>query len=586
MQCNHCGAENPAQYCYCAECGQPLFLAMLKEISEPGGGAAGAIRSHHIFANGATIGRHHDNTVILHDPALSRFHARLDYQNGRFYIQDLSSSNGVFVNDAKVRRREIKDFDRLMLGETMLLFRVPPGGTIAISSSPKPFADSLLHTQEEFLAAVKGMSQHAKNAAFSNEVLEIAARFAIKITRAERAVIFLYDDHRKLQPAVFHNVTPSDVHHDQFEVSRSALAEAEATGEMVIREECLTDPRYKLNQSIQALQLNTIICLPLKTSHPIEALTLPEAKTGRLAGQDVMFGILYLDSRRVLKGLPQHRRTMLQVLADQAALTIANALLQKEMREKHQLNKQIGAAKAMQQRLFPPPSFSHAQFELAYHYAPAQQIGGDYLAFLPLSESRFLFAVGDVVGKGLPAGLVVMTVHGGLYSEISHHTDLLPLVHNLDRLIYEYAQGKVFVTFFAGVLDAGKMKLEYTSAGHQPPLLYRRASSGGAGWRELSTAGMPLGLNPDIKRAAKTITLQSGDLLTLYTDGITEARNSAKKQFGKAGLKKMLSGWLALPDKGKPPLTELVNTVFGRVQHFTNYKPLEDDTTLLAVVVK
>ncbi len=583
MQCNHCRAENPAQFCYCAECGQPLFLAVLKEISEPGGGA---IRSHHIFANGATIGRHHDNAVILHDPSLSRFHARLDYQNGRFYIQDLSSSNGVFVNDAKVRRREIKDFDRLMLGETMLLFRAPQSGASGISNSQRPFADPLLHTQDEFLAAVKGMSQHAKNAAFSNEVLEIAARFAIKITRAERAVIFLYDDDHKLHPAVFHNVTPSDVHHDQFDVSRSALAEAADTGEMVIREECLTDPRYKLNQSIQALQLNTIICLPLKSSRPIEALTLPEAETGKQADQNVMFGILYLDSRRVLKGLPQHRRTMLQVLADQAALTIANALLQKEMREQHQLNKQIGAAKAMQQRLFPPPSFSHTQFEMAYHYAPAQQIGGDYLAFLPLSESRFLFAIGDVVGKGLPAGLVVMTVHGGLYSEISHHTDLLPLVRNLDRLIYEYAQGKVFVTFFAGVLDAGTMQLEYTRAGHHPALLYCRASPDGAGWRELSTAGMPLGLNPNVKRAADTITLQSGDLLMLYTDGITEARDSAKKQFGKKGLKEVLSSWLASPDQKKPPLTELVNTVFGRVQHFTNYKPLDDDTTLMAVVVK
>src|SRR5574341_628443 len=141
MQCNHCGTENPAQFSYCAECGLPLFLAVLKEISEPSGGtsgAAGAIRSHHIFANGATIGRHYDNTIILHDPALSRFHARLDYQNGRFYIQDLSSSNGVFVNDAKVRRREIKDFDRLMLGETMLLFRVPPGGAVSASDPQKP----------------------------------------------------------------------------------------------------------------------------------------------------------------------------------------------------------------------------------------------------------------------------------------------------------------------------------------------------------------------------------------------------------------------------------------------------------------
>ncbi len=589
MQCNHCHAENPAHFSYCAECGLPLFLAVLKEISAEGGGAAGAIRSHHIFAGAATIGRHHDNAVILHDPSLSRFHARIDYQNGRFYIQDLSSSNGIFVNDAKVRRREIKDFDRITLGETMLLFRASAGGALSLSDPPKPaiafepFTGPLLQTQEEFFAMVKGMSQRAKSAAFSNEVLEIAARFAIKITRAERAVIFLYDDNHQLQPAAFHNVTPGDVHHDQFEVSRSALAEAEEAGEMVIREECLSDPHYQHNQSIQALRLNTIICLPLKSSHSLEAVAMPDSESGQPHAKSGMLGVFYLDSRRALKGMPQHRRTMLQVLADQIALTLESVLLQKERREQKQLNQQIRAAKEAQQRLFPPPSFSCAHFAMAYHYAPAQQIGGDYLAFLPLSESRFLFAIGDVVGKGLPAGLVAMTLHGGLYSEISHHTDLLPLVCNLDRLIYEYAQGKVFVTFFAGVLDTGTMQLEYTSAGHNPPLWHCRASET---WRELLTAGMPLGVNPHIVRSTETIALQSGDLLTLYTDGIIEAHDGAKKQFGKEGLKRVLSSWLASRHQEQPSLTELVNAVFGRVQHFTNYQPLEDDSTLMAVAMK
>jgi serine phosphatase RsbU (regulator of sigma subunit) len=97
---------------------------------------------------------------------------------------------------------------------------------------------------------------------------------------------------------------------------------------------------------------------------------------------------------------------------------------------------------------------------------------------------------------------------------------------------------------------------------------------------------MPLGVNPHIERAVEMTALQSGDLLTLYTDGITEARDRAKKQFGKAGLKKILRGWLASRDQEKPPLTELVTAVFGRVQHFTNYQPLEDDATLMAMAVK
>jgi len=548
-----------------------LFLAVLKEIDQQGG-AIGAVKSHYIFSAGATIGRHRDNTVILRDPSLSRFHARIDYQNDKFYIQDLSSSNGVLVNDAKVRRREIKDFDRITVGETLLLFRTgEPGTTIA---------PAFMQTQEDFLAAVNGMSRRAQNTVFSNEVLEIAARFAAKITRAERAVIFLYDNNRQLQPAVFHNVTNSDVEHDQFEVSRSALAETEATGEMVICESCLDDPRYQFNESIQALQLNTILCLPLKSPHPAEPLTI--ADTTQPATKGVMFGVLYLDSRRVLKGLPQHRRTMLQVLADQMALTLENALLQKEMREKRQIGKQLRAAKDVQQRLFPPPAFSHAQFDMAYHYAPAQHIGGDYIAFQPLSDSRFLFAIGDVVGKGLPAGLVVMTVHGGLYSEISHHTDLLQLVRHLDRLIYEYAQSKVFVTFFACIFDTNTMQLEYLGAGHNPPLLYSRAANK---WHELASAGVPLGVAPEAERRVETIPLERGDLLTLYTDGLTETRDAAKKQFGKEGLKKVLSHWLLSPEEQKK-LPELLNAIIARAQHFSNYRPFEDDTTLLMVAVK
>lgn len=540
---------------------------MLKEVGE-----RGAIISHYIFASGATIGRHHDNAIVLHDSSLSRFHARLDCQKGKFYIQDLSSSNGVFVNDAKVRRREIRDFDRLALGQTLLLFRT---GNLDNAG--------LLQTQDEFLAAVNGMSQNAKTAVLSNEMLDIAAKFAISLTAAERAVIFLYDNQRKLRPAVFHNVVHNELYRDEFEVSRSSILEAEKTGELLIRDDCRNAPRYKSNQSIQALQLNTIICLPLKSFHLIENITIHDGEAGNQPIAGMLLGMLYLDSRRPLKVLPQHRQTMLQVLADQMALTIENALLQQEMLEKKQINKQLRAAKEVQQRLFPAPTFSHPGFEMAYHYAPAQQIGGDYLAFLPLNDSRFLFAVGDVVGKGLPAGLVVMTLQGGLHAEISHHPDLPTLVRNLDRLIFENAHGKVFVTFFACVLDAETMELQYICAGHNHPLLYQRA---GEQWRVLSTAGIPLGVDPAAERKIESITLQSGDLLALYTDGITEARDIFKKQFGAEGLKKVLSSWLVAANREQPPLTELVNAVFARVQNFTNYQPLEDDATLMLMAVK
>ena len=568
MQCSKCRAENPARFHHCGECGHPLFIALLKEIGE-----SKTPPTYHVFASGATIGRHFDNAIVLLDDAISRYHARINFQDGRFFIQDLSSSNGVLVNDARVKRRELKDFDRIALGKALLLFRT--------SSLAENESDRNIPTQDRFLAAIKDINHSAKNAAISHHILEIAAEFAINLTHMERAIIFLYDKNLKLQPAVMHNLGEQELARDAFEVSRSAIEAAEKSGELLMQEHLQSNA--SAHQSILALQLNTIICLPLKSPHAVEVSTTHDAEEGELYVKGVLFGMLYLDSRKPLKALPQHRKTMLQVLADQTSLAIENAILQREMQEKKKLKQQMRAAKAAQLRLFPEPEFSHPRFDMAYHYAAAQQIGGDYLTFLPLSETRYLFAIGDVVGKGLPAGLVVMTVHGGLYSEISHQVDLLAILRNLDRLVHEYAEGKVFVTFFLCILDVEKMTLHYANAGHNPPLLHRGLREE---WHELRTAGVPLGLQAEVERSAELIHLLPGDLITFYTDGLTEAHDDRRKQFGSEGLKKVLSNWLAAQTRKPGALSELLNAVLERVRHFTNNKPQEDDTTLMAVRVK
>ncbi|MDZ7266248.1 MAG: SpoIIE family protein phosphatase [candidate division KSB1 bacterium] len=543
-----------------------MFLAALKEVGEKEETA-----TYYIYAEGATLGRHYDNTIVLLDPSVSRTHARLEFRDGRFYIQDLGSSNGVLVNDSKVDRRELKDFDLLTIGNIMLLFR-----TTELAKSGQ---NRVLLTQDRFLAAIKDIGDSAKSAALSQRVLEIAAEFAVTLTRAERAIIFLYDRSLNLKPAVFHNVSRGELQRDEFAVSRSTIEQALSTGELVIRE----PDRQSANHSMIALNLHTIICLPLKSPHALEASTAHDAETTGHFAKGMIFGVLYLDSRRPLKGLPEHRRTMLQVLADQTSLAIENALLQREMAEKQRLKKQMRAARAVQQRLFPDPEYSHPGFEMAFHFAAAQQIGGDYLNFIPLSETRFLIAIGDVVGKGLPAGLVVMTLHGGLYSEISHRQELPAMIRNLDRLIYEYAQGKVFVTFFLGILDVEAKRLEFSSAGHNPPLLRRLP---GKEWEEVRAEGIPLGLDPTTPRFVETLDLQAGDLLLFYTDGITEARTKDRKQFGVAGLRHVVDGWLATQSRTPLTLAVLVKEVFAAVQRFTGSRQFEDDTTLMAVAVK
>lgn len=571
-RCKDCHAENPSQFGHCGACGAPLFVAALKEIGE-----TNTVRAHYLFEGGASIGRHEDNDITLSDDSLSRFHARIEYRHGKFFIQDLGSSNGVFVNEVKTRRRELKDFDRIILGRTFFLFR-----TMRFVEARK---GRFFHVEGHLGKASKDINRRAKGPALSHEVLEVAVEFAIELTGAERAIIFLYDQHRLLRPAVFHNFTLGELERDEFEESRSAIAEAENRCEMVVREGGFENPRDRANQSTQVLQRNTIICLPLKSLHPLNDSMAHEPAQARKLVKGLLFGVLYLDSRRALKGLPQYRRAMLQVLADQASLAIENAILQETVLERDEQKKQIRAAKDVQQRLFPQPAYAHSRFDMALYYDAAQQMGGDYLAFLPLSQSRFLLAVGDVVGQGLPAGLMMTAIHDGLHSEINYPANLLTLVGHLDRLIHEYSHGKVFVSFWAGVLDIERMRLDYTNAGHPPVLLYNPHRADNE-WLELASAGIPLGVEPNRPRTLKSMPLQSGDLITLYTDGVTEARDQSKKQFGVKGLKKVLSCWQLSGTRNHPPLSELLDTVVARLRYFIGYGSLNDDISLMVTAIK
>lgn len=141
----------------------------------------------------------------------------------------------------------------------------------------------------------------------------------------------------------------------------------------------------------------------------------------------------------------------------------------------------------------------------------------------------------------------------------------------------------MFVTFFICILDVQNMTLQYANAGHNPPLLYRRDRNA---WQELRAPGVPLGLNAEDARTAELLHVRPEDLIVFYTDGITEAHDDKRKQFGSEGLKKVLSTWSAAQKHKPESLTELLRAVIERVRHFTNNKPQEDDTTLMTVLIK
>jgi sigma-B regulation protein RsbU (phosphoserine phosphatase) len=214
-----------------------------------------------------------------------------------------------------------------------------------------------------------------------------------------------------------------------------------------------------------------------------------------------------------------------------------------------------------------------AGVELAAANLPTRQVGGDYYDVFPLSGGRLGVLVADVSGKGIPAALLVSTVHAAVHLQIEEAKSVGDLFSRIDRHLQRYAVTRKFLTIFFGLLEPGTGVLRYVSAGHNPGLLL-----GGSGEiRRLESTGVPLGMFSSASWREETLELSRGDLLALYTDGLTEAVDEADEEFGLERLSALLVEGRQLPAQA------LCERTFAAVADFAGRMPQYDDQTLLLV---
>jgi sigma-B regulation protein RsbU (phosphoserine phosphatase) len=264
---------------------------------------------------------------------------------------------------------------------------------------------------------------------------------------------------------------------------------------------------------------------------------------------------------------------LLSLFANQAAAAIETARLHKEALEKERIERELELAAAIQREILPRSLPSVAGVELAAANLPTRQVGGDYFDLFPLSRGRLGFLVADVSGKGIPAALLVSTVHAAVHLQIDESATIAELLSRIDRHLQRYAAARKFLTLFFGLLEPDTGLLRYVSAGHNPALLAR--SSGRI--ERLESTGVPLGIVPNASWREETRPMERGDLLCVYTDGLTEAVNEAEEEFG-------LDRLSALVERGKGlPVQALCDSLLGEVADFAREMPQYDDQTLLIV---
>jgi sigma-B regulation protein RsbU (phosphoserine phosphatase) len=292
------------------------------------------------------------------------------------------------------------------------------------------------------------------------------------------------------------------------------------------------------------------------------AISVPGRRLGVLAVADK-------ESRdgRVLDFTPTDAR-LLSLFANQAAAAIETARLHKDAIEKERIERELELAAAIQRQILPRDLPVVAGLEIAAKNVPTRQVGGDYFDFFPLSGGRLAFLVADVSGKGVPAALLVSTVHAAVHLQIDEAKTVAELIGRVDRHLQKYAATRKFLTCFFGLIEPDSGTLRYVSAGHNPALL-RRASGA---IEQIKATGVPMGMFPDASWREETVVMERGDLLCVYSDGITEALDAADEEFGLDRLAQWMSA--VAP-------AEICGKVFDAVAAFAADVPQYDDQTLL-----
>jgi len=278
------------------------------------------------------------------------------------------------------------------------------------------------------------------------------------------------------------------------------------------------------------------------------------------------------ESRTGVGPFPESDRRTLELLANQAAIALENAELHRQALEKERLEHEIELASDIQRRILPKGVPTVAGYELAGWNRPARHIGGDYFDFLELEEgSRLGLVVGDVSGKGVPAALLVSTLHSSLRLLAERIAICPELFSRLNEHILDSSAPNKFITLFVAELDPERGEISYVNAGHNPGLVLRA----GGGVEQLGSGGLPLGLLPGASYRIQTVGLEPGDLLCLYSDGITEAAAPDDEEFGLERLAELIA------EGRDEQIDDLLSRIGEAVSLFAAGAPQADDQTLL-----
>jgi sigma-B regulation protein RsbU (phosphoserine phosphatase) len=264
---------------------------------------------------------------------------------------------------------------------------------------------------------------------------------------------------------------------------------------------------------------------------------------------------------------------VLMLLASQVAIIIEKVMLHEQLIEKKRLEGQLEVARQVQLELLPAKDPQLEGYDISAYNFPTEEVSGDYYDWVRIYDDQIGLVIADVSGKGVPAALLMAFLRASLRA--ATHIGYSPHISmaKVNYLLWESIERNQFVTAFYGILDVTNKTLSYTNAGHNPPLLLDKDGNS----QFIERGSLPLGMFRDTRYHEYYLTTKPGDVLVLYTDGVTEARSPSGEEFGR----KRLAG--AVGKHRNLAARELISAVQREVIEWTDGKGSGDDVTFFVI---
>ncbi|MFN7930963.1 MAG: SpoIIE family protein phosphatase [Blastocatellia bacterium] len=508
-----------------------------------------------------TIGRSVRNELWTDDPFTSRLHAEIRQRGDGFWLTDLGSANGTFLNGARLTVPVmLRERDTIRVGETEIVFvereetsplrgqtgvliapatetgtQIKPEATIVASARNSATAVSkvissldlgqttvsgvphIAETSADILAVISRVSVALLSSLSLDETLNQVLDFIFEALPADHGYLMLFE---KLSPQAepelickAQKTRKTSAAQTEVKISHSISEQVLKQGSSVLTSDAQQDPRFQQQHSIVLSGIRSVMAVPLAIENRI-------------------LGMIYVDSSFGTNRFTEQQLQLLTLIAGVAAIRIENTRLLELQAEQERLANELSVASEIQLRLHPanPPRISG--YDMIGVSFPCYEVGGDYFDFIERKDGRYVVALGDVSGKGTGAALLMSSLHAAVRAYITTPASAAEIVSQINQYIYDNTPSNRYITFIYSELNPKTHELTFVNAGHNPPLLVRASGQ----VEKLDAGGFPVGIMPFGTYDQSATSLQPGDVMIVYSDGVTESVNEEGDEFGEQQL--------------------------------------------------